>query len=273
MKKILLTLTLFAVAFVGFGQTVMVKKVGNSYEITFPTDVPAFLNTNDIASKSGLDKAVADLEQIIENYKETLNWSITQLDNYIKEQIDIINAELETLSKNMPYYRVTVDTSPVVAYSNGAKIDFFTTDAELKVMEGNTLVYWFSTLGALRSYEYLNHNARDENAKVWFQCADIPSKDARDWILFDPKTYNSVYEQARRLSGRPTPEINGIIIQPNIGGKLKGGRDVSSIWNNQNGNLKPVILRFNGTNWEESKYGGVKWRVANFTNSHTQIAE
>lgn len=244
------------------GQTVMVKKVGNAYQISFPTDMQAFRDDNDIATKS-----------VVNGQFVTVNASIVSLTNYLNEQVESLLAELETLSKNMPYYRVTVDTSPVIAYSSGVKIDFFTTDAELKVMDGDTLVYWFSTLGALRSNDYLNHNARDENAKAWFQCADIPNIDPRKWIRFDPTKYNSIYEQARQLSGRTTPEINGIIIQPNIGGKLKGGTDVSSIWNNQNANLKPVVLRFNSTNWEESKYGGVKWRAANFTNSHTQIAE
>ncbi len=258
MKRIFIIFAILSAGFSAFGQTVMVK----NNKITFPTDVAAFRDANDIASKTELG-----------NTEDSINWTVSQLDKYVKEQISLINSELETLSKNMPFYCVTVDTSPVISYSNGGKIDFFTTDAELKVMEGDTLVYWFSTLGALRSTEYLNHSARDENAKVWFQCADIPSKDAREWILFDPAAYNSIFEQARRLSGRTTPEINGIVIQPNIGGKLKGGREVSSIWNNQNANLKPVVLRFNGTNWEESKYGGVKWRAANFTNSHTKIAE
>ena len=128
------------------------------------------------------------------------------------------------------------------------------TDCEFKVMDGSSLIYWVSTQrGAQMNTSYEGNGAVDLNAKIYYTCAEY--YESRRWIEFqyDPVHSRSIYEHARRYTGYSTPTIGGIVIQPNMTGKTKGGRDISSIFGTTVNNATKysyVYLKCSPTNFD-----------------------
>ena len=161
-------------------------------------------------------------------------------------------------------FSVLVDTSPTISYLNGQKIDFFATDAELKIAAGNALVYRASTI---QDSNFFANQKSDTNCKIFFQCSEISgdASEGRRWWPFLNGLFASVGEQAKFMAGTDTyPEINNIIFYPNVGGTLVDGTRISSIWNVNNAALKPTTLRFNALDYEQSESGFYRWRIANW---------
>lgn len=162
------------------------------------------------------------------------------------------------------FFGVLVDTSPTISYLSGQKIDFFATDAELKIAAGNALVYRASTI---QDSNFFANQKSDTNCKIFFQCSEISgdASEGRRWWPFFNGVFASVGEQAKFMAGGSAyPEINNIIFYPNVGGTLVDGTQISSIWNVSNAALKPTTLRFNALDYEQSESGFYRWRIANW---------
>lgn len=167
-----------------------------------------------------------------------------------------------------PNFLIRIDTSPTTSYVSGARANFFAADAELKVLKGRTLAYWYSTISGARESGYLKNPKRDPGARAWFQTGDSWNYDTREWIPFVPEAFGSIAEQAASLTARSLPEINGIIIQPGAGGKLLDGTDVSAVWGEKNPDLRPTVLRFDAATYEQSAASRPKWTVAAFNSTY-----
>ena len=115
------------------------------------------------------------------------------------------------------------------------------TDAEFKVVDSNgNLIYWVSTQwGTQMGDEYETNAAADLNAKIFYTCPqyDAIPGNGRRWIEYVHNSTNarSIYEHAKTFlasKGIPhsSPDIGGIIIQPNFKGNTVGGTSIKSIF-------------------------------------------
>lgn len=150
------------------------------------------------------------------------------------------------------------------------------TDAELKAMNGNQLLYWVSTQwGEYMSTDYENHPARDPNAKIWYTVSGS-ANDGRNWILYEHSAqYPTIYAHARQYipSGR-VPRIGNIIIQPNLAGTTIGGTSIAEIFGTVEGNTPTansyIYLKCSPTGIERDEFGEPLWRAFNALTNATQ---
>lgn len=168
------------------------------------------------------------------------------------------------------FFSAVVDTSPTISYLSGQKIDFFATDAELKISVGDTLAYRASTI---QDSNFFANPKSDVNCKIFFQCSEISgdASEGRRWWPFIAGEFSSIGEQAKAMAGTEGyPEVNNILFQPNVDGTLVDGTQVGDIWNVDNVALRPTTLRFNALGYEQSQSGNYRWRIANWASRTTK---
>ena len=156
--------------------------------------------------------------------------------------------------RNQP--RITVDTSGGVC------------DAELKLMDlsARQCSYWFTTALSRQGAGsgYLSHPLRDAAAHAWFYCADIPDRDGRLPILYEPKIFSSIGQQASWLANKTTvPEVGGIVIEPNVDGQTQGGEDIAPLFDDANS--APLTMRLTATDFVKSSVGNIICSPANLS--------
>lgn len=175
----------------------------------------------------------------------------------------------KTLSEKNPelaarrYMRITVDTSGGVC------------DAEFKLMDLSTrqCSYWFTTALSRQGADsgYLSNPLRDAGARAWFYCADIPGRDGRLPVLYEPKIFSSIGQQASWLANKTTvPEVGGIVIEPNIGGQTQGGEDIAPLFDDANS--APLTMRLTATDFVKSSEGNIICSPANLSYVKARLA-
>ena len=180
-------------------------------------------------------------------------WNIDE--SYLENKIE----ELSTES----FVRIVVDTSGGVC------------DAEFKLMDLSTreCSYWFTTALSRQGAGsgYLSHPLRDAAARAWFYCADIPGRDGRLPVLYEPKIFSSIGQQASWLANKTTvPEVGGIVIEPNVDGQTQGGEDIAPLFDDANS--APLTMRLTATDFVKSSEGNIICSPASLSYVKTRLA-
>ena len=180
-------------------------------------------------------------------------WNIDE--SYLENKIE----ELSTES----FVRIVVNTSGGVC------------DAEFKLMDlsARQCSYWFTTALSRQGAGsgYLSHPLRDAAARAWFYCADIPGRDGRLPILYEPKIFSSIGQQASWLANKTTvPEVGGIVIEPNVDGQTQGGEDIAPLFDDANSS--PLTMRLTATDFVKSSEGNIICSPANLSYVKARLA-
>ena len=174
-----------------------------------------------------------------------------------------LTEQIQTLTPKPRYALFHIDTSPTIAWNGSVKYDFFTTDAEVKLLtQSNAFSLWCSSVFDDRQNGYLNHTKRVVAMRIFFCCADILNVNPRMWIEFLPSKFSSIAEQAIWMSENPYPEINGIVFEIDTEGFLYDGTPIKNVLNFASAQNYLTYMRLDLGGLELSRYDNPKFRAA-----------